>query len=1824
MRAIPALLLLALFAACRDTDGRAEVSDAPPTYILAHTSGVVSRNADLYVTFDTSYAVGEEGPSLTLTPAVAGETEVRGRQLIFRPAGPLRSNTRYTARVSLAGKPDYAFYFDVPERRLQLEADGYYIPDISAPERVEVTGRVITNDGATTDEIREAMRVEHNGRPTEFSVEQASENVFSYVVNVADRGTEPGSVVISASARGGGFAGAKQTTEVRLDPVGAFGVVGTRESPDGNGVVVRMSGPVDPNQELTGLLRFRPEVEFTTHIDGNLITLYPTASAPREAVLIVDPKLRSATGQTLASATEWQLTLGRAEPGLRAVGEGTIMPHEGRRLFTFEATGLNSVYLEIFRIDGGNVLQFLQDERLSSTSHEWSLRRVGHVVDRREITLHDLVPDAQRAGWTRYAIDLGEYLGQAGAAVYQVRLAFGLEHTDRSCSGALESLGLSTISEQLRRHDNAPGFRPLTSLVSDYNGIYDYHDWEQRDDPCSPAYYHRERFLMQNVLSSNLGLIAKRNPDRSTLIFTTNLISGSPQGGAGVTAYSYDRRELFSGTTDDEGRVRMTTEEEPAFVVGTLNQEVAYLSLSEAEALPLGRFDVGGGAAESGLRGAFFAERGVWRPGDSVYLHFVLEDRADRLPDDYPLEFILRDARGRVVERRTVTAAVSGDLYPLHFATAATDITEPWSATVRAGDRTFTRNLLIESVKPNRLSISLDPAAARNRLELSASWLYGAAGAGLRAVTDMQPEVRREGSGPFADYAFHDPARPLGEAPETQLFDGKLDARGRTTINVPPLGEQLPGPLRLRLSTRVFEPGGNFSADRTTVPYDPYEVYAGVRLPENDWGGKSLPISGTGGVEFAAVGTDGRGRANRKLTVGIYRVDWRYWWQDGNDNVARFGSNLHTEAVASYTAVTDANGRATVPIGVDDYGRYLMRVCDPGGHCAGDYFYGGDGTAGTDDRESASLLRMRTDHETVNVGERVTIKVPSSGGGQLLVSLENSLGSLEQFWMPTTPGQTEVSFATDERMVPTVYASISYLQPYAQTTNDRPVRLYGVVPVEVLDPQTRLQPELTVGREWKPRQTVEVGVREAEGRPMTYVLSVVDEGLLGLTRFATPDLHREFFSKEALTVKTYDLYDHVMSSINGEFGRVLAVGGDGTEVHPEEASANRFEPVVRHLGPFRLAGGSARHRIELPNYIGAVRVMVVAVGERAYGSTEQRVTVRQPLMVLPTLPRVLAPEERVDMPVNVFAMADRITEVGVSVSEAEGLVTIPRSQTSVTFSGAGDRLTYIPVQVGRNSGVARFEVTARGSGESANQQVEVAIREPNVPVTRSATVGIPAGESRTVNYDLFGAPATRRATLELSALPAMNLDRHLDDLLSYPYGCAEQTISTAFAQLMLDRITELSPAREESRRRNVAAAIESLRRFSLSSGGFGFWPGDQQVHPWVTSYALHFMLEAERAGFSVPYELKQSVINFQEVAASRWTANADAFYATSRQRTLDQAYRLFTLALAQRPAVGAMNRLRGSRGGELTTTPRYQLAAAYALAGRRQTARDLISGMDSEVSTYRETGYTFGSEIRDMAIVLEALVATEDQRGADEQLLRLARTIGERQQLNTQEAGFAFLALARAGSVGSQEVRAEFTPPNGASTTVGVRSGIYVIDLPTTAARSYTVSNTGSSTLYLTTHVMATPRAGEETAVSNGLRLTVTYTDLQGKPMDVTTLTSGTDFLATYRVTNPGATGQDYRQLALATLLPGGWELSSIRPEGADNVNASFDYRDIRDDRVHTFFDLPVRTTKTFTFRMTAAYPGRYYLPVQVSEAMYDPSIRSEVKGRWVEVAREP
>ncbi|HHQ49701.1 MAG TPA: hypothetical protein ENK19_12565, partial [Acidobacteria bacterium] len=923
--------------------------------------------------------------------------------------------------------------------------------------------------------------------------------------------------------------------------------------------------------------------------------------------------------------------------------------------------------------------------------------------------------------------------------------------------------------------------------------------------------------------------------------------------------------------------------------------------------------------------------------------------------------------------------------------------------------------------------------------------------------------------------------------------------------------------------------------------------------------------------------------------------------------------------------LADGTGSWNLRVDEPNWGRYLILVEDEkGGHRAGKVVYidwpGWAGRGGGENPSGAAMLTLGADREVYHPGDRAVVTIPTSAVGRGLVSLESASRILRTEWVEGNGGTVRYAFTVTADMAPNIYVHVTFVQPHLAADNDLPIRLYGVIPIRVEDPATHLRPVLEVPKSFEPESTAHLAVREAKGRPMTYTVAVVDEGLLGLTGFATPDPWKWFYRRQALGVRTWDLYDQVAGALSGRLERLLAIGGDqNVQVKPGQERANRFPPLVRFLGPFQLAAGATgRHELEIPQYVGAVRVMVVAGSGRAFGATDARVLVKKPVMILGTLPRVMGPGEEVALPVSVFVMDRSIRTVTVRATVSGALELRGAGERSLRFDGPGDGLVRFSVAAGDRTGIGRVELVARGGGETVRQSIELDVRSPALPVVDVHAHVLEPGASRKIAPPLPGVEGSASSSLEVSTVPPLDLGRRLTSLIHYPYGCVEQTTSAAFAQLAIARVVDLSPKSAAAAEEHVRAAIQRLPSFQNPDGSFAYWPVAGGFAParrdatddWVTSWAGQFLVSAKRAGYQVPSEMLDRWRSYQASQARAWVSGLD-------RSQLIQAERLYTLALARKPELGAMNRLRETE--HLAPTAAWRLAAAYQLAGQPETAAALVKGLPVRFKPYRELGGTLGSELRDRAMALESLAVLGQSGRAAPLVEDLSEALSSRRWLSTQDTAWILLAMARAAAGPGPRFRYRWL--GGAEERVEATRPVWRRELPLGEGRSgkLALTNDGQGLLYARLLVAGVPRPGEERPSAQGMRLEVGYEDMDGDAVDPVRVVQGEDFRILLTVRNTGRRG-DYENVALTVPVAAGWEIHNARlGGGADRAGV---YRDVRDDRVNLFFDLPAGGERRFEVLVHASYEGRFWQPMIEVHTMYDASLNARVPGRWVEVVR--
>ena len=1816
-----------------------ELSPDYQPYIHGFTSGMISAQAGIKVVLSDDYLDSTLFSTLdtrdlfSLKPSVRGTVQrLNDHTVMFQPDEPLEQGEIYRVNFHLEEILDlhdtlgiFTFGFQVIPQEMTVEVLNIRSETGEDPIRATLFGMVTTADIANVWELEKTISVTQSGRelPLSWSHDPNTRKSW-FQADSIHRGSEATTVRLAWDGEPID-APEQDSEEFLIPPLDAFVVMDARMTgEEGSCIVINFSDPLNTHQVLKGLVRIGEQLDSRYRIIDNQLKLYPGELDGDSITIVLDAAIRNSHNRMLGKKWKTTLPVLMAKPAVRFVSDGVILPGGSDLLLPIEAINLKAIDITIVRVFATNILQFLQRNDFNESE---DLVRVGRVVLKKTIPLTGVI---DYGIWNRFTIDMSTLIKQQPGALYHVMLSMKQAYSAYPCDDAsadTEANGSPMTLVYNPDSLNQPGWDYYGSYTQwDYSG----YQWRDRDNPCKRSYY-MNKTVSRNILTSDLGLMVKTGNDQAMKVYVNDLTTAQPLSGVSVTLYDFQQKEISQSVTNPEGMTFFTLEKNPAFVVASRDNQKGYLRLPDGASRSLSMFDVGGEVVEKGLKGYLYGERGVWRPGDSIFLTFVLQDPGKRLPRHHPVTMTLFNPRKQMVYRMVKNSATD-NLYTFSFQTPKDAITGNWLASVTVGGAQFSKVLKVETVKPNRLKIKLSvpgnklQAGEIPELKLQAAWLTGPPASGLDASVNLTLTQTSTSFSDYPGFSFDDPFT-LFEPQSHPVFHGALNDSGLAFFR-PDLGlsKNAPGMLRASFETMVFEPGGDFSVDRFFVPYAPYTSFAGIRIPDPGPRQFNLITEKRYDMAVAQVDPDGNPFPSGELLVEVFRLDWRWWWDDGDEGrSASFLNNMEQRRVRKeFVTIKKGKGSFSLKMDRDEWGRYFIRVTDQqSGHQAGSvvwFDWAGYNRMPGGEKEAAAMLSFSSDKPVYEVGDKATITFPSSKGGKALISIETGSGVLDAFWKNTDQGETKVSFEITPEMAPNVYAAITLLQPYDQTINDLPLRLYGVIPLMVEDPETHLYPEIFCDPVLVPGKEATIRVKEKDGRRMTYTLAIVDEGLLDLTRFKTPDPWDHFFAREALGVKTWDMYDLVMGASAGELQRLLSIGGDEESRLQGNLKANRFEPMVKFLGPFSLGRrDEGEHAFLMPEYIGSVRIMVVGVSEDAYGSAQKEAFVRKPLMVQGTLPRVLGPGEQVSLPVTVFAMEEAIHDVSIELKTNGLFEPIATSTRHLRFDEKGEQVVFFDLSVKKVTGIGKVTIRAIAGNHTASTTIELDVRNPNPPVSQVSTKSIPPNELWETSYQAIGLPGSNSGSLELSILPPMNLEKRLGYLVRYPYGCLEQTVSAVFPQLYLDDLMALSPDRQREIQHHVLTALGSIGSFQISNGAFSPWKGGTDISLWSTNYAGHFMLEAAKKGYTIPQDVLLRWKQYQQRMALEWEE-----LNTGSNNSVVQAYRLYTLALAGEAPLSAMNKLRSWEG--IGSMARWFLAGAYQLAGKPEIARSVAR--EASIVPEEKAHYTisFGSSLRDQALIANILCLMDMPTRATPLIRQIAADLSSDSWYSTQTTAFALMAVSSYAGHDEEEGFSCIYQFNGEDpVTVNTRKSLEVIPLAHLNVQpkgGIRVNNNNKKPLFAQLLLEGTPLPGAEEAAAHDLKIQVEWKDMDGKKVDVRDLIQGQTFIAQVSITNPGYRGR-YDHLALSQIIPSGWEIINARMStlaATLTPSSSFEYQYIGDDRVNTFFSLDPGKTKHFSVLFTATYPGRFYLPAFSCEEMYDHSIYARTKGYWVKV----
>lgn len=1821
------------------------IDPAYSQFIEAYTSGVISKNASIKIKLaneaSTTHGLGEikEGGYFDISPSVKGKTAwLDARTIEFTPNESLKPDQVYEVRFKL-GKatkvPDkYSdFVFNFQTIKPAFSVKDYGLRSTGEKDKMFLAGVIETADienDADVEKLLTAISGSSNLKIM-WQHNNASRMHNFKIENIQRPNSSGGTLKLTWNGKP---LNSKNTGEKSLEvpAVGDFKVLNIMGMDEEEQYAsVQFSDPIMVGQALEGFLVLsdRPEVAYT--INGSEVKVYTEEPLEGSYSLTVNSGIKNTFGKKLEQDFTGNVVFENHMPSVKIQGKGNILPNTGRLVLPFESINLNAVDVSIIKIYENNIPQFLQYNDLGTDD---DLRRVAKPIVQKTLRLDD-DKNLNLKKRQKFSLDIDKFLKTEPGAIYRVTIGFRPEYSLYDCSKKAKG---SNDEDEEGYEGYEMGIDEDDAFWARYNNYYPYgYNWDNRDNPCYKSYYNKDRWASRNIIASNIGLTAKRGAGNTLTIAVSDILSTQPMSGVELRALDYQNQEIGNAKTDKDGFAEIELKRKPFLLVAKNGTEKGYLKLDDGSSLALSRFDVGGEEIKDGIKGFIFGERGVWRPGDSLYINCIIEDKSNKLPEGHPVTFELYNPQGQLYQ--SIVQANANEGYNVFKTrTEQNSPTGNWLAKIKVGGATFEKRLKIETVMPNRLKVDLNFGEntvlgknANNTGVLSAQWLFGADANNLKAKVEASLYQKKNAFPEFKDYKFDNPTTSFSTETKT-IFDGTLNEAGKANVNAAfQTDVTAPGMLSANMVIKVFEPGGAFSINSMSIPYSPFSSYVGIRVINDDnyWG--FMTTGKNHSADIVSVNNQGKALSGTKeVEVQFYKVQWRWWWDNSGESFSNFTQDRYNKLVKTEKVVlNNGKGKWTFNVNNSNWGRYLILVKDlSSGHQTGQVVYldepGWRDRGSNDDPTAAAMLSFKADKEKYNVGEEVRISIPSSEGGRGLISIESGSKVLKHFWIETKKDQTEVKFKVEKEMAPNVYVNVSLLQPHAQTINDLPIRMYGVVPILVEDKNTVLQPEITMPETIRPEQPSTVTVSEKSGKAMTYSIAIVDEGLLGLTNFKTPDPYNYFYSREALGVKSWDIYDYVIGAWGAGLDRILTIGGDEDNNGPlSQKKANRFQPVVKYLGPFKLnKGQKAKHNFTLPQYIGSVRVMVVGADHGSYGKAEKAVAVKKPLMILGTAPRVLGIGETVTLPVTVFAMENSVKNVSVTVQTNPFLTIVGGNTQQVSFSKTGEQLVYFNAVVNKEEGIGKISFKATSGAEKADYDVELDVRNPNPRITQVNGQTLNKGQQWDASANAIGSRSTSKVTLEISSIPSMNLEKRLDFLIRYPHGCVEQITSGAFPQLVLNQLTDLSDQKKAMVERNVRGVIANLQNYQTNDGGFSYWPGNTVSDDWGTNYAGHFLLEAIAKGYSVSSQMMQEWKSFQQNKASTWSPSTTNFYGGD----LTQAYRLYLLAMAKSPDLGAMNRLKEFK--YLSVAAKWRLAGAYQLAGQNKVALALINGLPQTIENTQSSIYTFGSDTRDEAMILEVLTLMGRRNEAFKIVNSLAAKLSTDNWYSTQTTAYSLIAIAAycGENKSGDKIMANATL-NGKS--VKINSASYISQTSIDISKGdvkVNVKNQGDNVLYVRIISEGQPISGESLPVVNDpsvLGMTVSYLTKGLVPLDISQLKQGTDFVAKVTISNPAGRGA-YDRMALTQVFPAGWEIINTRmQEGERSFQSSpMEYQDVRDDRVYTYFNIPSSTSRVYYIQLNAAYLGKYFLPGVNCQAMYDNTIAANTEGRWVEVVK--
>ncbi len=1330
------------------------------------------------------------------------------------------------------------------------------------------------------------------------------------------------------------------------------------------------------------------------------------------------------------------------------------------------------------------------------------------------------------------------------------------------------------------------------------------------------------------ILITDLALLVKDNQDGSHDVFVESITQGAPVANASVTVLGKNGLPILSRTTDEQGRANFPVlkdfvdDREPTVYLANINQDVSFIPFNNSNRqLNFSKFDIGGLYTNNpelhSLSAYLFSDRGIYRPGDTVHIAMIVKQAyAQAQPRGIPLQATVVDPRGTTIKDQTITLNDSGYL-ELDFTPGANAPTGQYMVNLFLVKDSQPQNLLgstsirVSEFQPDRMRItttlSPKPATGWNTpLALKgnvALWnLYGAPAANRTISANLLLVPQKIQFTQYPDYVFADPLvdpkKPVKVYTET-LANIKTNDQGEAQFNLN-LDHYEKATYQLTFFAEGFEAdGGRSVTAQAQALISPLPFFVGYKA---DGDLSFIQQNSTRSIHYLAINPNLDQSEVKDLKIQLVSLHPVTTLVKKADGTYQYQSIIQSHIINTTPFTIEKQG-TNYSLPTAQIGDYSLHILDKENTQLSQLKFSIVGSSQQPLAKNAELsIKLNKTEYQANDDIEIQITAPYTGSG--LITIErDKVYAAQWFTTNTTSSVQTIHLPADFQG--NGYINVAFVRDWSSPKIFISPLSYSVTPFSVNHDNHDIKIDLQTTKIARPGEPFAINYHT--DKPGKIIVFAVDEGILQVARYQTPDPLAFFFQKQALEVLTQQTVDQIMPQFIQE-REFSAVGGDsgseGMSNHLNPFKSKTNLPVVYWSGIIDTDNVTRQLIYDVPDYFnGRIQVMAVAVSPDSIGSQETATEIRGDFIINPNVPTFVAPGDEFEISSSVannVQGSGNKAQITVTLTASPALELIGSSKQTLLVPEGHEQTVHFKLKAKTQLGSAQLKFNATGAGKSAAMSSRLSIR-PASPLMTYINAGKSEEPTKTLDILSVFYPEYRNVSATVSTSPMIlvfGLQRYLDN---YPYGCTEQLTSKVMPLLAMNSQTGFAKETKAITAK-INEAIQMLSLRQMSQGGFSYWPGlaDNQGNDFASVYAMHFLTEAKVQRFNVPNELFFNGINYLKTLASQTVADLSAARI--------QAYAIYILTRNEIITTNYLTNLQlyleqhYSKEWKNDITAAY-IAASYQLLQSQEEANKLIAQYTPQKNLTSDTDFYDGhiADAQYLYLIAKHFPNLLPQV-SDSVLMRLIKAINEN-EINTLLSGYTSLALGAYPQNTSVNTTSNLSMTRVLNTNQDIpvpidNANYQKINLDT-QTKTIRFDNPAKELFFYQLIQSGFVREMPKEPLKQGIEIYREYRDSQGNVVTSTALGNDIEVHIQIRALN-----NDYlTNIAIEDLLPGGFEVVT------DSLKiGEMDYFDAREDRVN-FFGSVDANTKQIVYKIKAINIGKYIVPPAYAESMYDLTI---------------